>query len=93
MIAVNSWGKNIYIDKELSGFIAPSGDMYAKEGYKFGSLSDRGDIYINHEQTGYITDDYVIIINGVESGYVDIEGNVWFDSACLEKANHESSLF
>ena len=39
MIAVNCWGKNIYIDKELSGFIAPSGDMYAKEGYKFGSLS------------------------------------------------------
>ncbi len=89
MIAVNSWGKSIYIDKELSGFIAPSGDMYAKEGYKFGSLSDRGDIYINHEQTGYITDDYVIIINDVESGYVDNEGNLRFNSSALNKANEK----
>ena len=37
MIFVECFGKNVYIDDELVGYILPSGDFFAN-GHKFGTM-------------------------------------------------------
>ena len=63
MIFIECYGKNVYIDDELAGYISPDGDFFAN-GHKFGCLSPDGDIYLQGEYVGYIEDNYEIIING-----------------------------
>lgn len=89
MLIIECFGKNVYIDDELVGYIAPSGDMYAA-GRKFGSLSSEGDIYIQGEYVGYVDETYEIIIGGKPGGYVSDDKNIHFDSVALLNSNENS---
>ena len=83
MIFLECFGKNVYIDDELAGYISPeTGDMFA-EGRKFGSLTEYGDIYIQGEYVGYIEDNGDIYIHENRSGYVGPSGDLYLDSIAL----------
>ena len=85
MLFLDSYGKNVYIDDELVGYISPSsGDMFAR-GYKFGSLSEYGEIYLQGEYVGYIEDNGDIYIEDLVGGYVSPTGDLHFDSIALNK--------
>ena len=85
MLFIECFGKNVYIDDELVGYISPdSGDMYA-QGHKFGSLTPEGDIYLQGEWVGYIEDNLDIYINEEVAGYVTSRNDIKFNSAALNK--------
>ena len=84
MIFVECFGKNIYVDDELVGYILPSGDFFAN-GYKFGSMSDQGEVYLQGEYVGFIDENYDIIINGRPGGYVNDHKDLVFSSQALMK--------
>ena len=85
MLFLDSFGKNVYIDDQLAGYISPdSGDMFAN-GYKFGSLTEYGEIYLQNEYVGYIEDNGDIYIGEFVGGYVSPSGDLHFDSAALKQ--------
>ena len=85
MLFIECYGKNVYIDDELVGYISPtSGDMYA-DGHKFGNLTPEGDIYLNNEWVGYIEDNLDIYINEQVAGCVTPQNDIKFDSAALKQ--------
>ena len=74
MLFIECFGKNVYIDDELVGYISPDGDMFAN-GHKFGTLTHDGDIYdiyIREELAGYVTPSH----------------DIKFDSKALMKAKY-----
>lgn len=87
MIFISSYGKNVYIDDELVGYISMDGDMFAK-GHKFGTLTEDGDIYLSGEYVGYIEDNNDIYIHDNYAGYVNAQCDLCFDSKALLKANN-----
>lgn len=76
MLVVDSFGKNIYMDEELIGYIGPN-VLYIK-GNKFADLSDDGIICYGKLKIGYIDDDNSIIVKDKEVGYIDANGNFVF---------------
>lgn len=84
MLFIECFGKNVYIDGELVGYIAPEGDMFAN-GHKFGELSHDGEIYIQGEYVGYIEDNNDIYIRDNVAGYVSPSNDLCFDSKALSK--------
>ena len=89
MLFLDSYGKNVYFDDELVGYISPSsGDMYSK-GHKFGSLTEYGEIYFNDEYMGYIEDNGDIYINEHVAGYVSSTNDLHFDSVALRDTREE----
>lgn len=89
MLFLDSFGKNVYIDDELAGYISPSsGDMFSK-GHKFGSLTEYGEIYIQDEYVGYIEDNGDIYIREQLAGYVSPSGDLHFDSVALSQSNKQ----
>ena len=86
MIFVECYGKNVYIDDELVGYILPSGDFFA-HGHKFGTMSDQVEIYLQGEYVGFIDENYDIIINGEPGGYVNDNKDLVFSSQALLKNN------
>ena len=69
MLIINSFGKNIFIDKTLVGYIGEN-QLYVS-GKLFAEITDKGDIYYNKKQIGYVEDDGSIIINDKEVGYIN----------------------
>lgn len=86
MLFIECFGKNVYIDNELVGYISPDGDMFSN-GHKFGSLTSEGDIYIQGEYIGYIEDNYDIYIKEELAGYVD-NGDIKLSSQSLMRAKY-----
>lgn len=84
MIFIECYGKNVYIDEELVGYISPDGDFFA-QGHKFGAMSAEGDIYLQGEYVGYIEDNNDIIIDGEPGGYVNERNDIVFSSKALMK--------
>lgn len=82
MLYISCYGKNVYVDDELVGYISPDGDFFAS-GHKFGSLSPEGDIYLQGEYVGYIEDNNELIIKDEPGGYVDDQNNLVFSSRAL----------
>lgn len=76
MLIIDSFGKNIYIDRDLVGYIGPN-TLYIK-GHKFADITDDGIISFGPKKIGYIDEDNSIIINGNEVGYIDGEHNFVF---------------
>ena len=87
MIFIECYGRNVYIDDELAGYISPDGDFFAN-GHKFGCLSPDGDIYLQGEYVGYIEDNYEIIINGEHGGFVNDHNDLVFSYQALLKTNN-----
>jgi hypothetical protein len=69
MLIINSFGKNIYIEKQLVGYIGENA-LYVS-GRKFADLSDDGIISINKMEIGYVDDDGSILIRDMEVGYIN----------------------
>ena len=69
MLFIDCFGHNIYVNKQLIGYIGENELIIS--GRKFADLSDDGIISINNKEVGYIEDDGSIIIRDKEVGYVD----------------------
>ena len=69
MLFIDCFGHNIYVNKQLVGYIGENELIIS--GKKFADLSDDGIISINKKEVGYIDDDGTILIKDREVGYVD----------------------
>ena len=76
MLIIDSFGKNIYIDRDLVGYIDDN-VLYIK-GHKFADITDNGVISFGDKKIGFVDDDNSIIINDKEVGYIDGEHNFVF---------------
>ena len=76
MLFIDCFGHNIYVNKQLVGYIGENELIIS--GKKFADLSDDGVISINKKEVGYIDDDCTIIIRDKEVGYVDGNNNFIF---------------
>ena len=83
MLVIDCFGKNIYIDKELIGYIGEN-VLYIK-GQKFADITDHGEISMGDKKVGYVDDDGSIIINNREVGYIDGENNFIFNESLAKK--------
>ncbi len=76
MLFIDCFGHNIYVNKQLVGYIGENELIIS--GKKFADLSDDGVISINKKEVGYIDDDGTIIIRDKEVGYVDVNNDFIF---------------
>jgi hypothetical protein len=83
MLIIDSFGKNIYIDNKLVGYIGEN-ELFIN-GNKFGTITDDGVISIADREIGYVDDDGSIIINGREVGYIDGDNNFVFNETAAFK--------
>lgn len=83
MLIIDSFGKNIYIDEELVGYIGEN--VLYINGQKFAEISDDGIISFPPKEIGYVDDDGSIIIHNKEVGYIDGDSNFIFYKSLLKK--------
>lgn len=76
MLIIDSFGRNIYIDKELVGYIGQNA-LFIK-GNKFADITDDGIISFGPKEIGFVDDDNSIVINDKEVGYIDGDNNFVF---------------
>ena len=76
MLIIDSFGKNIYIDEKLVGYIGEN--VLYINGHKFAEITDEGIISFPPKEIGYVDDDGSIIIHNKEAGYIDGDGNFVF---------------
>lgn len=69
MLIIDCFGHNIYVDKQLIGYITENEIIIS--GRKFADLSDDGVITYDNKEIGFIDDDGTIMIKGNEVGYID----------------------
>ena len=75
-LIVDSFGKNIYIEDNLVGYIARNELLIS--GRKFADISDNGIISYGDVKIGYVDDDGSIMVRDNEVGYIDANGNFIF---------------
>ena len=73
MLIIDCFGHNIYVNKDLIGYIQANELIIS--GRKFADITDDGVISFGEKKLGYVDDDGSIIINGREIGYIDAENN------------------
>lgn len=76
MLIIDSFGKNVYIKRDLVGYLADNKILI--KGKKFADITDDGIISFGPKKLGYVDDDNSIIINDVEVGYIDADNNFVF---------------
>ena len=76
MLIIDSFGKNIYIDEKLVGYIGEN--VLYINGNKFAEISDDGIISFPPKKIGFVDDDGSISINDKEVGYIDGDNNFVF---------------
>ena len=76
MLIIDSFGKNIYIDEKLVGYIGEN--VLYINGNKFAEISDDGIISLPPKKIGFVDDDGSIIINDKEVGCIDGDNNFVF---------------
>lgn len=81
MLIIDSFGRDIYIDEDLVGYIGEN-TLFIK-GRKFADITDDGIISFGQKKLGYVDDDNSIIINGKEVGYIDAQNNFVFFKAAI----------
>ena len=69
MLIIDSFGHNIYVEKQLIGYIQENELIIS--GKKFADITDDGVISFNQKEVGFIDDDGSIIIKDREFGYID----------------------
>lgn len=77
MLIIDSFGKNIYIDDKLVGYIGEN--KLFINGQEFAQITDDGVISFGPKKIGYIDDDGSIIVNNKEVGYIDGDNNFVFN--------------
>ena len=76
MLIIDCFGHNIYIDKDIVGYIKDNELIIS--GRKFADITDEGVISFGGKEVGYVDDDGSIIINDREVGYIDAQNNFVF---------------
>ncbi len=76
MLIIDCFGHNIYIDKDIVGYIRDNELIIS--GKKFADITDEGVISFGGKEVGYVDDDGSIIINDREVGYIDAQNNFVF---------------
>ena len=76
MLIIDSFGKNIYIENQLVGYIRENALFVS--GKKFADITDDGVISYNDIEIGWVEDDGAIIIKNKEAGYIDNNNNFVF---------------
>lgn len=76
MLIIDCFGHNIYIDKDIVGYIKDNELIIS--GRKFADITDEGVISFGGKEVGYVEDDGSIIINDREVGYIDAQNNFVF---------------
>ncbi len=76
MLIIDCFGHNIYIDKDIVGYIRDNELVIS--GKKFADITDEGVISFGGKEVGYVDDDGSIIINDREVGYIDAQNNFVF---------------
>lgn len=76
MLIIDCYGRNIYIDEQLVGYI--NRNELIISGRKFADITDEGVISFGQKELGYVDDDGSIIINNTEVGYIDGDNNFVF---------------
>ena len=76
MLIIDSFGRNIYIDEKLVGYIGEN--VLYINGQKFAEITDEGEISFGEKKIGYVDDDGSILINEKEVGYIDGDNNFVF---------------
>ena len=76
MLIIDSFGKNIYINDNLVGYIGEN--KLFINGHEFAQITDDGKLFFGPKQIGYVDDDSSIIVNGNEVGYIDGDNNFIF---------------
>lgn len=82
MLIIDSFGRDIYIDQDLVGYIGEN--VLFIKGRKFADITDEGVISFGDKKLGYVDDDNSIIINGKEVGYIDAQNNFVFFKAAMK---------
>jgi len=82
MLIIDCFNHNIYIDKELVGYIGEN--VLYVNGHKFAEITDEGEIYFPPKKIGYVDDDGSIIINDKEVGYIAGDNNFVFYRGALK---------
>ena len=78
MQIVECFGKNVFVGKQMIGYIDREGIFINRQ--KFAVVSPNGIISYNDQEIGYVDEDGYIIIKGKEAGYIDTENNFVFYS-------------
>ena len=81
MQIVECFGKNVFVGKQMIGYIDREGIFINRQ--KFAVVSPDGIISYNDQEIGYVDDDGYIIIKGKEAGYIDTDNNFVFYSLNL----------
>ena len=76
MLIIDCFGHNIYVDKDLIGYIQANELIIS--GRKFADITDDGVISFGQKELGYVDDDGSVIINNREVGYIDNDNNFVF---------------
>ena len=76
MLIIDCFGHNIYIDKDIVGYIRDNELIIS--GKKFADITDEGVISFGGKEVGYVDDDGSIVINNREVGYIDAQNNFVF---------------
>ncbi len=83
MLIIDCFNHNIYIDKELVGYIGENQLLIG--GKKFADITDDGVISFDEKQLGFVDDDGSIISNDKEVGYIDADNNFVFYRSLASK--------
>lgn len=78
MQIVECYGKNVFVGKQMVGYIAREGIFINRQ--KFADLTSNGDIVRVNVKVGHIDEDGYIIIKSKEVGYIDNDNNFVFYS-------------
>ena len=81
MQIVECFGKNVFVGKQMIGYIDREGIFINRQ--KFADITPEGVISFNKQEIGFVDDDGYIIIKGKEAGYIDTDNNFVFYSLSL----------
>ena len=76
MQIVECFGKNVFVGKQMVGYIDREGIFINRK--KFADVSPDGEISLNNQKVGYVDEDGYIMIKGKEVGYIDTDNNFVF---------------
>ena len=82
MQIVECFGKNVFVGKQMIGYIDREGIFIDRQ--KFADITPEGVISFNKQEIGFVDDDGYIIIKGKEAGYIDTDNNFVFYSLKMQ---------
>lgn len=76
MQIVECFGKNVFVGKQMVGYIDREGIFINRK--KFADITPEGVISRDNIEVGYVDEDGCIIVRDIEVGYIDTDNNFIF---------------